>query len=268
MISRIAKLLPSLVVWILDNAADAWRLLLGRPPVSRVVVLYYHAVPDRFRHRFARQMDELLRLAHPMSPDLGMGKVKPGVNVAITFDDGFRSVVHNALPELSQRKIPCAIFCPTGSWGARPSWIRKPTHPSWHESVLSQAELRSVAEDPLVTVGSHSISHPNFLRLSESDAKSELEQSRTELESVTDRPVRLFSFPHGAHNQRLVDLARAAGYQGVFTVEPRLAQTGQEFYLAGRFATEPTDWPIEFRLKSSGAYRWQSWIRGSPAKTL
>jgi peptidoglycan/xylan/chitin deacetylase (PgdA/CDA1 family) len=171
-------------------------------------VLYYHAVKPRQRHRFARQMDHLLRGSAPFQ--IGQLKVAHvGIRtVAVTFDDGFRSVVENAVPELSDRGIPFTVFVPSGSLGVRPTWVLDPTHPSWEEQVVSASELRALTQVPLATIGSHSISHPNLLRLDPARSREELAASKAALEAVTGKAVDLFSFPHGAHDAALIDLAR------------------------------------------------------------
>jgi peptidoglycan/xylan/chitin deacetylase (PgdA/CDA1 family) len=91
------------------------------------VVLYYHAVRPEERASFGRQMDELLSIGSPIRADR-REPLQPGRRyVAVTFDDGFVSVVENALPELRDRRIPCTIFVPTGSLGTRPSWLNSRT---------------------------------------------------------------------------------------------------------------------------------------------
>jgi glycosyltransferase involved in cell wall biosynthesis len=50
--------------------------------------------------------------------------------------------------------------------------------------------------------------------------------------------------------------SKEAGYQRVFTVEPVTAFSEPSEYVTGRVPVDPTDWPIEFRLKMLGAYRW------------
>jgi peptidoglycan/xylan/chitin deacetylase (PgdA/CDA1 family) len=260
MLRRLAKILISSVLWALDQAHAALRLLTGRGRPPRTVILYYHAVTRQERHRFARQMDLLVRKARPVTADLRALPSAPGLQAAVTFDDGFASVVENAVPELRSRSIPYMIFFPTGSWNHRPNWIRSPQHPSWTERVLSQDELRDLAQDPLVTIASHSINHPNFLRIDTQTAEREFRESRAELEQVLGRPIDLFSFPHGAHNAQLLDLARRAGYRGLYTVRPEPAQPAGPDFVAGRIATNPDDWEIEFRLKLAGAFRWQAWL--------
>ncbi len=242
----------------MDLLAAGLGTLVGRPPNPRLVILYYHAVTAAHRHLFERQMEYLVRVATPVAID---GKPMAGsrpLQVAVTFDDGFESVVQNAMSVLRRLGIPMVQFFPTGSWGSRPSWVRNPAHPSYTERVLGPDELRTLASDPLVTIGSHSISHPRFTDLPPEVAMREFVHSKSDLESVLQRPVELFSFPHGAHNGPLLAQARAAGYRRVFTVNPECLSPSTDAFALGRIAVDPDDWPIEFALKIRGAYRWNA----------
>ena len=224
------------------------------------VVLYYHAVKPHQRHRFARQMDEVLKRATVFpagSPEAMRGDAP---NVAVTFDDGFRRVIENAVPELTKRAIPFTVFVPSGSLGERPSWLRDPGHPCSTERVVSAAEVRALANLPLATVGSHSITHPNLVALDPAGAQEELMRSRADLESAAGVAIDLFSFPHGAHNAVLVDQAGRAGYRRVFTIEPTIVEGCPGPFTVGRVAADPDDWPLEFRLKIAGAYRWRHYL--------
>ncbi len=258
---RRIKFAVSLGVRAFDILRGGLLRLLGRLPPSVCVILYYHAVPRAARAGFARQMDELLRLARPIRCDESDG-LRPGERyAAVTFDDGFVSVLDHALPELEARSIPVTIFVPSGSLGQRPLWVRDPQFPTYHEQVASAELLARIGEHPLVSIGSHSVSHPNFLKIEEGDASVEFSRSKQRLEEILGRKVTLFSFPHGAHNSRLVEMAREAGYSHVFTIEPNLAYKNSAERMVGRVAVEPDDWPMEFRLKLAGAYRWlaKSW---------
>jgi peptidoglycan/xylan/chitin deacetylase (PgdA/CDA1 family) len=252
---RIIKLIVSISVAGIDVLASAISQLTGRRAVTQRVVLYYHSIPARSRRQFASQMDQLMRLTEPVDVE-GNGRCGSGRRQsAVTFDDAFVSVVDNALPELHARGIPCTIFVPTGSLGRHPGWIG-PSHPDAGEVVASTDLLRSIASEPLVGIGSHSVSHPNFRRLDDAQARDELSRSKTALEELLGRPVRSFSFPHGAYTPRSLELARECGYTHVFTIEPMRLNDSRNEFTVGRVRIEPSDWPIEFRLKAIGAYRW------------
>lgn len=251
---RKVKLLISLSLAGFDALASAFRRITGLGPGASTVVLYYHAIPAGSRPQFAAQMDMLQRLTVPVDAEHDThGTI--GRSSAVTFDDAFVSVVDHALPELRTRSIPCTIFVPTGSLGHRPGWIGT-SHPDGGEVVASPEMLRAIASDPLVGIGSHSVSHPNFRRLDDASARDELIRSKRDLESLLGKPVRSFSFPHGAYTPRSLELARECGYTRVFTIEPERLNGAPRSLTVGRVRVEPTDWPIEFRLKAIGAYRW------------
>jgi len=202
-------------------------------------------------------MDVLVKHASAVPAGSLEAMPREGRSVAVTFDDGFRSVLENAVPELTKRSIPFTMFVPSGCLGERPSWVRDATHQSWEERVLSAPELRSLATMPLATLGSHSVSHPDLTKLDPAQAEQELAGSRANLEAAAGVTIDLFSFPHGAHSAALVDQARRAGYRAVFTIEPTTVAGDQDLFIVGRVAVDPQDWPLEFRLKMAGAYRWR-----------
>ncbi len=70
------------------------------------------------------------------------------------------------------------------------------------------------------------------------------------------REFTLFAFPYGAFNERLINICKEAGYKRIFTTLPYPAELGPGEFVSGRVTVDPTDWPIEFYLKLSGAYRW------------
>src|ERR1700709_1599524 len=65
------------------------------------------------------------------------------------------------------------------------------------ELCLSWEELKPFADDPLVTIGAHTISHCNLARQSEATASFEIATSRERIESALQRPVLHFCYPYG-----------------------------------------------------------------------
>jgi peptidoglycan/xylan/chitin deacetylase (PgdA/CDA1 family) len=227
--------------------------LAGRDVPPRWVVLYYHGISARARSAFARQIQELARISVPVPAGRREGPAPGQLFTSVTFDDGFVSVVQNALPELRAHNIPSTVFVPSGCLGGRPSWLET-GHADWNEFVMSPGAVRALSEQGDVTIGSHSVTHPNFRTLDDRAALAELETSKAALEAILGTQVMLFSFPHGAFNERSFGLARQARYGRVFTIEPTLADA--ERFVCGRVKVDPDDWMIEFRLKATGAYRW------------
>lgn len=250
----------SLALYGWDQVIGLGRRLWGSAAPARTVILYYHAVRPELRTSFGRQLDGLLRWGQPWSLSGEIAR-SAGLHFAVTFDDGYISVLENAVPELRARGFPYTLFIPTGSWGGRPSWVKNPQHPFWQEQVVTPAELSKAAEDALSTIGSHTVSHPRLSGLDDQSLDSELRNSKADLEKILGSTVDILSFPHGDYDERVSTRARAAGYRRLLTVEPSLVLAGNENTLLGRVAVEPDDGVLEFYLKAHGAYRWSSWFK-------
>ena len=251
-LARVVKCGISLGVFLASRLKDKLFRFLKKVPKGVCVVLYYHSVPVEHRPKFAVQMDMLLRYSTPVS----LGKevtVAAGVtSVAVTFDDALQNLIENALPELMSRKIPATVFAISGAMG------KKFGAPEYPEPVMSPEELQSLPAD-LIIVGSHTATHPFLPSISKEAARWEFEQSRAQLCELLQKEISLFSFPFGGFTEELIDLARDAGYHRVFTTLPTLAFANPHEFAVGRVRVDPTDWPLEYRLKLAGAYRWLPW---------
>jgi peptidoglycan/xylan/chitin deacetylase (PgdA/CDA1 family) len=91
------------------------------------------------------------------------------------------------------------------------------------ELCMSWDELKPFADDPLVSVGAHSITHCNLARQTEAIAADEMAVSRARIEDVLQCPVVHLAYPYGdkdAAGPREFALARAAGYKTAVTTRP------------------------------------------------
>jgi peptidoglycan/xylan/chitin deacetylase (PgdA/CDA1 family) len=91
------------------------------------------------------------------------------------------------------------------------------------ELCLSWDELKSFADDPLVTIGAHTITHCNLARQSEDVALHELTASRRRIEEALGREVLHLAYPYGdkfAAGTREFALAQAAGFKTAVTTRP------------------------------------------------
>lgn len=257
MVKRLVKLGVSACVFAWDKIAGAGRRLTGKRPKAKAVVLYYHGVLLSERAGFERQMKLLRENAEVFDcARVELNGDRPWA--AVTFDDGFISVVENALPALRENNIPTTIFVPSGYLGTAPGWVKRPELLQRKEVIVTPEELKTLANDPLVRIGSHTVTHPKLAAIGKEKVARELEDSKRTLEMIIGRPVDLFSFPHGSFNSDVLLLARNAGYKRVFGVKPALAFEDPAEFLTGRVAVDPSDWTLEFLLKVNGAYRWMA----------
>src|SRR5262249_24378997 len=174
---RLAKLTISLAYLVAQGLARFVLQAMGRTPRQRLNILYYHGIPSADRANFTRQMQAIERGARVM-PAFHRGSLPADKqNVAITFDDAYVSVAENALPELAARGFHCTIFVPVGSMGSRPIWTIEEGSLDANEIVMPAEQVARLPSS-LVTLGSHTTSHPRLSRIDLSDAREEIEGSR------------------------------------------------------------------------------------------
>jgi peptidoglycan/xylan/chitin deacetylase (PgdA/CDA1 family) len=240
--------------------------LAGRPSTRRLTILYYHGVSPAHRLSFARQLDALHRGARVL-PASYRGELPSGRKcVAITFDDAFISVAENALPELARHSLHSTIFVPMGWIGRTPGWVMEDNEPAvaavvnpeLTEVVMSSEQLKALSAS-LVSLESHSVTHPSMVELATKQARWEIEDSRRRLAELSGREILGFSFPYGEYDASTVAMCRAAGYETVYSVTAQEVDTTSPELLRGRTKVDPSDGPIEFFLKFNGAYQWMGY---------
>jgi peptidoglycan/xylan/chitin deacetylase (PgdA/CDA1 family) len=256
-VKRILMVTISLGFFVFDEFRRVFYQLVGKRIPPTYVILRYHSVPQEKRSTFAKQMDELIRRARPLRADVSVPDQDGAHYVSVTFDDVYQNVVDNALPELAKRGIPATLFIVSEAFGRVPDWEDHSSEPDpdMIEPLLTEDQLRKLSPD-LIQIGSHTRTHLMLTRLSEQEARSELSLSRTRLQEIIGRDVKLFSFPYGAFNEELIAWCRDAGYTKAFTTLPRTGSSKPDKFVVGRVAVYPYDVSLEYSLKLSGAYRW------------
>lgn len=237
-------------VWYLLSAAKFWAQ-------GSTVVLCYHGIMEGQRERFRRQVG---RMARWSTWGAGPEQQSPpcerrSTRVRITFDDAFENLLENALPVLAEFGVPAVIFAVPDNLGRTPQWDTAPGHPECGERIMTAEQLRAISSED-VTIGSHSLTHADLTRLSVEALQRELTESRARLEELTDCPVHDLALPYGACNNKVVEMARHAGYERIYTLEPRVHASQHVGGVVGRFSMSPDVWPIEFYLTCKGAYVW------------
>lgn len=258
MLKRLVNLAGSLVVWSADGLSENICRLVGRPQLPRCVVLAYHSIPPEQRHLFVRQMEMLLRKAKIVHADVAALPAQWKHYAAITFDDGYDDILETALPELRKRGMPSTVFVIAGLLGRKRNWEHRGGEDTSEVSLMSPERLQQIASE-LVHVGSHTMTHTYLPRLGPEELQEELTGSRLKLEKLLNREIKTFALPYGAYNDMVLKICREAGYERVFTGLPVCAFAQPREFLTGRVVVALTDWPLEFRLKAAGAYRWLPW---------
>jgi peptidoglycan/xylan/chitin deacetylase (PgdA/CDA1 family) len=229
-----------------------WKLsLLARlfPHKPRMTVLLYHSISDSQDFfavspaMFERQMQHLKKRFDvvPLSRAFAhaAGERVERDSAAITFDDGYRDFLTDALPVLKRHGIPATVFI----LGDSPDRAELGNdHP-----LLTPVDFPALA-DPLVTIGSHGLTHKKLTKMSLEDLKRELEESR--------RAAEYFAYPKGSYNDTVISGVREAGYEGAVSVVERGVRPGDDAYALPRIQIDSSTTESEFHAKLSLAADW------------
>ncbi len=206
----------------------SWPIPAG---AKMATILVYHrfgpTVADSMTTRtetFARQLAamrqqgfRIVPLAEVVAGLTGQGEL-PEKAVAITVDDGHRTVYTELLPIIKRERLPVTLFI-------YPSAISNASY------AMTWEEIREMQATGLVAIGSHTYWHPNFKvekRRLAADAyaalvKVQLEKSRATLKRRLGVETELLAWPFGITDPELQAAASRAGYQAALALGERIA---------------------------------------------
>jgi len=94
--------------------------------------------------------------------------------------------------------------------------------------VMGWSQLQEL--DPkLITIGSHSATHPILTSLTDDDIEREMKESRRMLEQKLQRPVDIFCYPNGAYDSRCLRAARKF-FRAALTTAAGFVDVGDDPY--------------------------------------
>jgi peptidoglycan/xylan/chitin deacetylase (PgdA/CDA1 family) len=137
--------------------------------------------------------------------------------VALTFDDGYENFAESALPVLLEFRLPATVFVVSRRCGGWSDWAAASGIPQLR--LMDWSALRSLPPE-LISLGSHSASHPDLTRTDPQRLEEELRTSRTDIEQHSARAVASFAYPYGRWNGTV---RAAAGREYRIAVGTRLA---------------------------------------------
>ena len=223
-------------------------------------ILMYHSIDDNDKDArlsispksFERQMEFLYKNHYNV---IGLDKaaeyIKNGKNplsktIVITFDDGYYDNYEHAYPVLKKYGIKATLFVIVDKIG-QPGWV------GWKE-------LKEMSDSGIITIGSHTMTHPWLTSLNIEKIKSEFKNSKEILENRLGKRVDLLCYPMGNHDGRSEENAKRSGYVCAVGTNPGKSSSADDIYAIGRIKISPSsDNLFIFWFETTGYYKYFKW---------
>lgn len=224
-------------------------------------VLMYHAIDENWDksrlsvspRAFLKQMTFLREKGYrvvsleEMADFVRKNQRPPSKSAAITFDDGFENNFLYAYPVFKKLNFPAVIFVVT-------DWIGK-------EGYLTAGQVKEMSDNG-IEIGSHTKSHAWLPSLDVESLYREIYDSKKELEEITGREVRYFSYPLGGFNEKVIQMVKEAGYALAAATNPGKKGGKDDKFAVKRLKIAMTsDNLLVFALEISGYYTFLKEIR-------
>jgi peptidoglycan/xylan/chitin deacetylase (PgdA/CDA1 family) len=183
-----------------------------------------HLSIDRFEEqlRLIREQAEIVPLMELLTTAAPRER-----RVAITFDDAYASALTLAVPACAAAEAPCTIFVAPALLGTIPHWDWAADAGAWSGAdrerflwqqsgvpahgqgdlalsscaelrIAEYAQLRAAASSALVTIGNHTMRHPNLGALPEDAASDDIEEADRWLrQRFPSQYVPVLAYPFG-----------------------------------------------------------------------
>lgn len=258
-----------LIILVFLSGIPYLRFLVHRHKKSPLVrIICWHKITAR--ERFSKKVRFLIKHFNIISIDdfiNGKNLVYQRINLIISFDDGYKSWLHNALPVLEEYQLPALFFISSG-------YLNRTEAPGkefvrdfkvCRAASLSSQEVKAIAANERFTVGSHGRYHKDLAAVEDSELQAELVEDKEYLESLTGRKVVYFAFPfgHGENfNKKIFDY-----YRWVFSIVPGFNKSAVSGRVLHRDSIDISFSTLLFLAWLYGGYDWY-WPRRKKRNSL
>lgn len=249
-----------------DVVSKSMECLHARTGIGHLVgprknaILVYHAIGEDADHGyFGTVSTEQFRLAVAYASEdaevVPLTEFDPDGTrqVVITVDDGLKSFYSNALPVLEMYDVPATVFVNPAFVDDRNRELALARHgiDPKGRAMLSDDELVALAENPLVSIGNHTLTHRDLSTVEDEDRlHAEVVESKGLLEDRYGIETDLFSYPYGNFDDRPRELVEATHDISV-TTDPFLVDP-EDTHLLPRIAGQRSLRTFRWELSAGG----------------
>lgn len=205
-------------------------------------ILMYHSIADNSDDPYAVSVDafreqiswlfehgfEVVSLSFLLQSIQTRNYMNLRKKVVITFDDGYRDFVTNALPILLDHRAPATVFLVTDMLGEKSSWNQH----GMDVQLMNEDEVRYIKEEG-ISLGSHTATHANLTLVGHEDLPRQLKDSHDVLTRIGES-FYAFSYPWGQWTCQIVDAVKSSGYECALAVGEKMRLTAENTYFLPR----------------------------------
>ena len=180
-------------------------------------------------------------------------KMFPKGAVYISIDDGWRNNLSNVFVTAAKNRIPITLFATvepimnnSGFWWSyvdmgikkglnipKKEFLKSINNEERikvvnelrssiiiRDEAISIMNIKTLANEKCITIGSHTYSHPILKCCNENDLQFEIGYSKKMLEKIIDKTIKYFAYPNGRHSKREIDCVEKNGYKAAFGTDP------------------------------------------------
>jgi len=221
------------------------------PKKPHIVVFAHHSIASdgwRFsvkKEEFERQINHLLKTHIPIKaselPAYISGVKRPEKNMfVLAFDDGYENIIE-VKDFLKEKGITPVVFLIADDGRADRKEL------AGNLPFLKTEEIRGLLEAGW-EVGSHSMTHADFSKLSDSELIDEVSKSKKILENKLGVPIRYFAFPKGVHDARIREAVKKAQYNLGFSMDNGYIVDGIDRFAIPRVGVDGTHRFNQFKV--------------------
>jgi len=177
-------------------------------------ILMYHSIDNNkffftvATEDFEIQIKNLIKVGHNFKSmeDIYNGNFN-NKSIVITFDDGYKDNLTNALPILEKYNIPATIYIAT-------SFIGKTEH---NLEILNKDDIKYLDNHKLIEIGSHT--HTDLSIMNKTDIYNDIKKGNDILEDITNKEIKHFAYPRGKYNSNSLEVLKDLNMKTATTVK-------------------------------------------------
>lgn len=147
-------------------------------------------------------------------------KPLPGKPIVVTADDGYTDIYQYAYPIIKKYNIKLSLMIPTGL-------LENPDYLTWNQ-------LKEMVDSGFVYAYDHTWSHYSLPHGGDAKDQMEISVAKTQLEEHLGHKVKIFAYPYGTYDPRIMNLLRSDGFTGAYSTIPGTRQCDSYIFLLRR----------------------------------